>query len=66
MAAKKSSKKKELEGVQAKLKEIDDQPTKAEADYVAIPPDGGYGWVVAIAAMVCLNILFVLMLIFLI
>lgn len=57
MAAKKSSKKKELEGVQAKLKDIEDEPIETEGDYVALPPDGGYGWVVAIAAMVCVNIL---------
>lgn len=55
MAAKKSAKKKELDEVQEKLKDIDEQTKPEDADYVVIPPDGGFGWVVAIAAMVCIE-----------
>jgi hypothetical protein len=53
MAAKQILKKKHLdEEEQVKLKELDDQTNQAEYEYVTIPPDGGYGWVIAIAAMV--------------
>jgi hypothetical protein len=53
-------KKKQLEDEQAKLKHIDDYPNEEEYEYVTIPPDGGFGWVVAIAAMVfiILNVLY--------
>ncbi|CAF0906305.1 unnamed protein product [Adineta steineri] len=53
MAAKQISKKKHLEEEQVKLKSIDKQPIDEEYEYVTIPPDGGFGWVVAIAAMLC-------------
>jgi hypothetical protein len=52
MAAKKVSKKKELEEEQVKLKKIEDLADQEEFEYVAIPPDGGFGWVIAFAAMV--------------
>ena len=52
MAAKQVSKKKQLEEEQAKLKKIDDPLDEQEFEYVTIPPDGGFGWVVALAAMV--------------
>lgn len=55
MAAKKSSKEKDLEVVQEKLKDINDQTELEDDDYIVRPPDGGYGWVVAVAAMVCRN-----------
>ncbi|UJR33469.1 hypothetical protein I4U23_020914 [Adineta vaga] len=52
MAAKQILKKKHLEEEEelAKLKKLDDQ---TEYEYVTIPPDGGFGWVVAFAAMLC-------------
>jgi hypothetical protein len=50
MAAKKILKKKHLEEEeQVKLKELDDQ---GEYEYITTPPDGGFGWVIAFAAMV--------------
>lgn len=56
MAAKQVSKKKQLEEEQMRLKKIDDSTDQPEYEYVVVPPDGGFGWVVAIAAMVCLDI----------
>jgi hypothetical protein len=52
MAAKQILKKKQLEEEQVKLKQIEDQINQEEYEHVAIPPDGGFGWVIAIAAMV--------------
>jgi hypothetical protein len=52
MAAKQVLKKKQLEEEQLKLKNIDDQIEQEEYEYVTIPPDGGFGWVVVFAAMV--------------
>jgi hypothetical protein len=52
MAAKQISKKKQLEEEQVKLKQIEDNTNPGEYEYIAIPPDGGFGWVVAFAAMV--------------
>ena len=53
MAAKQIMKKKHVdeEEEQVKLKHFDEP---AEYEYVTIPPDGGFGWVVAFAAMVCI------------
>ena len=53
MAAKQILKKKHLEEEElAKLKKLDDNSVQEEYEYVAVPPDGGFGWIVAIAAMV--------------
>jgi hypothetical protein len=52
MAAKQVLKKKQLEEEQVKLKKFDDYTNHEGYEYVTIPPDGGYGWVVAFAAMV--------------
>ncbi len=52
MAAKQVFKKKQLEEEQVKLKQIEDNTNQGEYEYIAIPPDGGFGWVVAFAAMV--------------
>jgi len=52
MAAKQVLKKKQLEEEQLKLKNIDDHNEQEEYEYVTIPPDGGFGWVVVFAAMV--------------
>jgi hypothetical protein len=51
MATKESFKKKQF-----KEKEIVDE----EYEYVTIPPDGGFGWVIALAAMVFLVLLIML------
>jgi hypothetical protein len=51
MATKESFKKKQF-----KEKEIVDE----EYEYVTIPPDGGFGWVIAFAAMVFLVLLIML------
>jgi hypothetical protein len=51
MATKESLKKKQF-----KEKEIVDE----EYEYVTIPPDGGFGWVIALAAMVFLVLLIML------
>jgi hypothetical protein len=51
MATKESLKKKQF-----KEKEIVDE----EYEYVTIPPDGGFGWVIAFAAMVFLVLLIML------
>ena len=60
MAEKQILKKKHLdEEEQVKLKGLDDQIQNAEYEYITTPPDGGFGWVIAIAAMV-----FILMKIF--
>lgn len=56
MAAKKILKKKQLEDEEAeqvKLKQIDGLTNEQEYEYVTIPPDGGFGWVVVFAAMLC-------------
>ncbi|CAF0752882.1 unnamed protein product [Adineta ricciae] len=54
MAAKQILKKKHLEEEElAKLKKLDDNSVQEEYEYVAVPPDGGFGWIVAIAAMLC-------------
>jgi hypothetical protein len=58
MAAKQVLKKKQLEEEQAKLKHIDDHPIEEEYEYITEPPDGGFGWVIAFAAMVLLLIVF--------
>jgi hypothetical protein len=52
MAAKQVLKKKQLEEEQLKLKNIEDHTEQEEYEYVTIPPDGGFGWVVVFAAMV--------------
>lgn len=52
MASKQISKKKKSEE-EAKLREKDDFITKEKDKYAVIPPDGGFGWVVALAAMLC-------------
>jgi len=52
MAAKQVLKKKQLEEEQVKLKQIENPTNQEEDEYVAIPPDGGFGWVIAFAAMV--------------
>jgi len=52
MAEKQISKKRKQEQ-EAKLKEEDDGFIKKdEVKYATVPPDGGFGWVVALAAMV--------------
>jgi len=53
MAAKQVLKKKQLEEEQVKLKQIEDPNNQEEYEYVTIPPDGGFGWIIAFAAMVC-------------
>jgi hypothetical protein len=57
MAAKQISKKKQREEEQLKLKKIDDQNDNELYEYVTTPPDGGFGWVVAFAAMVFVSFL---------
>lgn len=55
MAAKKVLKKKQLEDEEAeqvKLKQIEGHINELEYEYVTIPPDGGFGWVIVFAAMV--------------
>lgn len=52
MAAKKASKQKQLEQEQMKLGKFDENGDKEEFEYTVIPPDGGFGWVIAFAAMV--------------
>jgi hypothetical protein len=55
MAAKKILKKKQLEEEeeqQVKLKQLEDQTDQGEYEYVTTPPDGGFGWIIAFAAMV--------------
>lgn len=51
MASKNSSKTKKSQEDQLKLKKIDDELEEGY-EYVTVPPDGGFGWVVALAAMV--------------
>ena len=58
MAAKQISKKKQLEEEQLKLKQLEDQNLDEEYEYVAVPPDGGFGWVIALAAMVYILVFF--------
>lgn len=42
-----------------KKKDVKEAPIDTENfEYVAIPPDGGFGWVIAIAAMVKFFLLF--------
>ncbi|CAF0744254.1 unnamed protein product [Rotaria sordida] len=54
MASKQVSQNKKLEDEQGQLKNIDNKNYQEEEyEFVAIPPDGGFGWVVAIAAMLC-------------
>jgi len=53
MAAKQVLKKKQLEEEQVKLKQFKDQTNQEEYEYIAIPPDGGFGWVIVVAAMLC-------------
>ena len=53
MAAKQILKKKHLdEEEQVKLKQTEDNTQQGEYEYVTIPPDGGFGWVIVFAAMV--------------
>jgi hypothetical protein len=52
MAAKQVLKKKQLEEEQVKLKQMEDYNNQEEFEYVTIPPDGSFGWVVVFAAMV--------------
>jgi hypothetical protein len=63
-AKKESKKKKELEEEQVKLKQIDDDTNQQGYEYVAIPPDGGFGWIVVFAAMVFTFVLLCLISIF--
>ena len=52
MAAKQTSRTKQLQPEQVKLKQIDGQDDEEGFEYVVVPPDGGFGWVIAFAAMV--------------
>ncbi|CAF3316535.1 unnamed protein product [Rotaria socialis] len=52
MASKQELDKKQLEE-QVRLKKIADSHLEEEYEYVTEPPDGGFGWVIAIAAMLC-------------
>ena len=51
MDSKQELDKKQLEE-QVRLKKFDDPNLEEEYEYVTEPPDGGFGWVIAIAAMV--------------
>ncbi|CAF2326798.1 unnamed protein product [Rotaria sp. Silwood2] len=53
MASKQVSENKKLEDEQVRLKQIDNNNYEEEFEYAAIPPDGGFGWVIAFAAMLC-------------
>ncbi|CAF3915249.1 unnamed protein product, partial [Rotaria magnacalcarata] len=50
MASKQELDKKQLEE-QVRLKKVDNSHLEEEYEYVTEPPDGGFGWVIAIAAM---------------
>ena len=52
MSKKQITKKKHLEEEQVKLRHVADAKDHDEYEYVTVPPDGGFGWVVAFAAMV--------------
>ncbi|CAF0784825.1 unnamed protein product [Rotaria sp. Silwood1] len=53
MASKQVSNNNKLDDEQVRLKKIDNDNYEEEYEYVAIPPDGGFGWVIAFAAMLC-------------
>lgn len=52
MASNPSSDNKQAEDERVGLKKLGDTNNEEEYEYVTTPPDGGFGWVVAIAAMV--------------
>ena len=52
MSKKQIMKKKHLEEEQVKLRHVPDAKDHDEYEYITVPPDGGFGWVVAFAAMV--------------
>ena len=52
MSSEEATKKKQLEDDQAKLHTAGDGSFKEQYEYRTIPPDGGYGWVITLAAMV--------------
>lgn len=45
--------KKQSEEEKLQLKKIDGEDPEDGYEYVVIPPDGGFGWVIALAAMMC-------------
>lgn len=53
MATKQELKKKKLEDEKIKLQNIECNGNEEEYEYIVQPPDGGYGWVVTFAAMLC-------------
>lgn len=55
MSTKQSSKLPKEDVENLKLRAIDDDDPTAEYEYVVEPPDGGFGWVIAIAALVCIS-----------
>jgi hypothetical protein len=54
MATKQATKNKQIDDddEQIKLKHVNKNGSDDEYEYVTVPPDGGFGWVVAFAAMV--------------
>lgn len=48
--------KKQSEEEKLQLKKIDGEDPEDGYEYVVIPPDGGFGWVIALAAMVRFSI----------
>lgn len=50
-----ASKTKQSKEENVKLKDIDKDIAEEGYEYVTIPPDGGFGWVIALAAMVRLH-----------
>ena len=47
-----ASKTKQSKEENVKLKKVDKDITEEGYEYAIIPPDGGFGWVIALAAMV--------------
>ena len=55
MSSKQVSKGKQVKEEELKLKKIDGETPEDGYEFVTIPPDGGFGWVIALAAMVRLQ-----------